>query len=164
MNTAPENMAHDSHHLSAETIADLPEEICRHHIDGNAVVNVRTLSNAVGLQRLGAHLVRLQPGRAASELHFHHHEEEFVYVIAGRGRAELGHAEQSQEVELRAGDFIGFPNDGVAHRVHNPYNEDLYFLVAGERAELDVCDYPRAGKRLVRYKGGLEHTTIPNDE
>jgi len=38
----------------------------------------------------------------------------------------------------------------VAHHLRNPYDEDLVYLVGGENREVEVADFPRLGKRMIR--------------
>jgi uncharacterized cupin superfamily protein len=100
-------------------------------------------------------LVRVPPGKSSFPLHAHAREEEFVFVLSGRGVVRLGEA----RFEVAHGDFVGFPAGGPAHLVHNPYEEDLVYLAGGERTDLDVIDFPEAGRRLVRV--GRDSTVYP---
>ena len=43
----------------------------------------RRLGDAAGLQQFGVNLLRLPPGSWSSQRHWHTHEDEFVYVLAG---------------------------------------------------------------------------------
>ena len=63
------------------------------------------LSRATGLTRAGVNLVKLAPGKESCVYHLHYYEEEWIYVLSGRGIAELDGAEH----EIAAGDFLGFP-------------------------------------------------------
>ena len=76
----------------------------RHQFNDNAVRMTRSLSDAVGMQRIGIHLVRLPPGRDSTEFHYHDSDEEFLYVLSGRGIAEIG----DERLEVGPGDFMGF--------------------------------------------------------
>ena len=42
------------------------------------------------MQRIGVHIVRLAPGRESTQFHYHDADEEFLYVLEGRGIAEIG--------------------------------------------------------------------------
>jgi uncharacterized cupin superfamily protein len=78
-------------------------------------------------------------------------EEEWVYILAGRGLADI----DGKEYEVGPGDFMGFPAPGIAHLLRNPFKEDLVYLMGGEAVPLDVLDYPTLGKRfLLHYAGG----------
>jgi uncharacterized cupin superfamily protein len=104
------------------------------------------LSSLVGLSRVGVSRVRVPPGKESFAYHSHYREEEWIYVLSGRGIAEVA----DEEVEVAAGDFVGFAAPQVAHHMRNPFDEDLVYLVGGEALDVDVADFPRIGKRMVR--------------
>lgn len=139
------------YHLRAKAIADLPEQVFPHPVNPNSVVQTRSLGDQLGLSQVGLRLVRLKPGRDSSEFHFHHGLDEFVYVLRGRGKARIG----DDEVEIAVGDCLGFPAEGPAHVLTNPFDADLLYLCGSNRPTNDVCDYPQAGKRLT--VSGREH-------
>jgi uncharacterized cupin superfamily protein len=43
----------------------------------------RALGDALGLSHFGVNLVRLPPGAASSQRHWHSAEDEFVYIVEG---------------------------------------------------------------------------------
>jgi uncharacterized cupin superfamily protein len=135
--------------LRAPDIARIPEEARPHPLDATRVRHTRSLGDATGLSTIGVHLVRLEQGGTSSVKHFHHQDEEWVYVLSGRGLAEIG--EETHEVG--PGDFLGFAAGSAAHCLHNPHTEDLVYLVGGNRWPFDVCDYPQVGKRRYRVNG-----------
>jgi uncharacterized cupin superfamily protein len=63
------------------------------------------LSTLVGLVRTGVSWVRIPPGKESFVYHAHYREEEWIYIISGRGVAEI----DGEEFEVAAGDFMGFP-------------------------------------------------------
>ena len=81
-----------------------------------------------------------------TQYHSHHAEEEFIYILSGRGLAELG----DDTVEVKAGDFMGFAPNSLAHSLSNPFDEDLVYLMGGTRLDYDICDYPKVKQRLYR--------------
>ncbi len=130
--------------LTAAAIAAMAGQRKVHALNPNAVRSAKSLGDAVGLTQLGVHLVTVMPGHDSTEYHRHLYEEEFVYLLSGRGTAQI----DGQMVEVAAGDFLGFPRNGVAHGLSNSGTEPLVLLVAGQRLEQDVCDYPQQNKRL----------------
>lgn len=107
----------------------------------------KTLSELTGLTRTGVHLCRIPPGKEAFAYHLHHREEEWVYVLSGQGIAEIG----EQSLPVGPGDFLGYPPGTVGHHLRNPSSsEDLVCLMGGERGNVEVADFPRLGKRMVR--------------
>ena len=45
------------------------------------------MSGLAGLERTGVSFVRIAPGKESFAYHLHHREEEWIYVVAGRGLA-----------------------------------------------------------------------------
>lgn len=135
--------------LPASEIAKLTEVRRQHQFNPNAIRMTRTLSDRTGMQRIGVHLVRLAPGRESTQFHNHHVDEEFLYVLSGRGIAEIGDA----TYEVGPGDFMGFPQNSPAHSLRNPFDEDLVYLMGGERNAHDVVNYPRIRRSMIKSAG-----------
>jgi len=70
-------------------------------------------------------------------------EEEWVYILSGRGLADI----DGQQYEVGPGDFMGFPSPGIAHLLRNPFEEELVYLMGGEAVPLD-------GKLRLRQHAG----------
>jgi uncharacterized cupin superfamily protein len=103
------------------------------------------LSRLAGMQRAHVSLARIPPGRDSFAYHAHMLEEEWVYIISGRGIAEIDGVEH----EVGPGDFMGFPTPSAAHLLKNRGGEDLVYLMGGEDKPVDVIEYPHLGKRYV---------------
>lgn len=140
------------HLLRAADIAALDERRHEHQFNANAVRLTRTLGLATGLARIGVHLVRLEPGRDSTQHHYHDADEEFLYVLAGRGIAHIG----EQRYEVGPGDFMGFPAPSPAHSLSNPYDEDLLYLMGGERNVVDAVHYPRIRRTMLKGPDGRQ--------
>ena len=128
------------------------EESIRHPLNPNSELHGVALSRRTGLARLGANLLRVPPNKESYALHVHAVEEEWLYVLSGRGVAEIG----DEAFEVAPGDFIGFPAGLHAHLMRNPHNEDLTYLSGGEILRVDVVDFPRAERRLVQVGRDLK--------
>jgi uncharacterized cupin superfamily protein len=140
--------------LKAETTNAMEAKSKTHDLNDNAIRSSKLLEDATGLTNLGVHLMTVMPGREASEYHRHHYEEECYYILSGSGEVVIDNAPHA----VGAGDFIGFPANGLAHTLKNTSNEPLTFLAVRHRLEQDVCDYPRKGLRL--YMNGPEEAFI----
>jgi len=68
---------------------------------------------------MGAAAFVIQPSSATP--HSHQHEEEWLYILSGRGIAEI----DGEELEVGPGDFMAFPTPSVAHHLTNPFDEKL---------------------------------------
>ena len=93
------------------------------------------LGDAGGLGDFGVNLMRLPPGSWSSQRHWHSHEDEFVYVLAG----EVVLVEDGGETVLRAGDCAAFPkNTGNGHHLVNRSQMTAIYLEVGSRSPDDV--------------------------
>jgi uncharacterized cupin superfamily protein len=110
------------------------------------------LSTLVGLSRTGVSLIRIPAGKESFVYHSHHREEEWIYIISGRGVAEI----DDEEFEVATGDFMGFSAPSVAQHLRNLYDEDLVYLVGGENLDVEISDFPRLGKRMLRRGQNVE--------
>lgn len=111
------------------------------------------LSRLAGLQRVGVSKVMVPPGKESFIYHSHELEEEWIYILEGKGVARI----DNQEYEVAAGDFMGFPAPGIAHHLTNPFEEDLVYLMGGEAGgHVEVANFPDIGKRMVRRGGEVE--------
>ncbi|HEX8262265.1 MAG TPA: cupin domain-containing protein, partial [Allosphingosinicella sp.] len=110
------------------------------------------LARLAGLKRTGVSLARIAPGRESFVYHAHAREEEWLYILAGRGTAEI----DGSEHEVGPGDFMGFAAPSVGHHLRNTGEEELVYLMGGERLDCDVATFPRLGKTMVRVGERVE--------
>ncbi len=138
----------DQHHalLKASEINAMDAFEFHHPLNSNSEVYLRFLGRAVGLKRIGITIARVPPGKESFIYHAHQNEEEWVYILSGRGIAEIG----DQDYEVAPGDFMGFGLPQQPHHLRNPFAEDLVYLIGGEAVGLDVAVFPRLGKRVIR--------------
>jgi uncharacterized cupin superfamily protein len=125
------------------------EEAASHPWNPNSEVRGTRLGTACGLERVGVNLYRVAPGKESLIYHGHYYEEEWIYVLTGRGIAEI----DGQEHEVGPGDFMGFAADGqraIAHHMRNPFADELVYLVGGEHRDFELAEFPKQGYRAVR--------------
>ena len=109
------------------------------HADKVRERHVRRLSRHAGLTGFGVNQVRLAPGGWSSQRHWHTHEDEFVYMLAG----EAVLVTDEGETVMRPGDCAGFPaGEANGHCLQNRSDADCIFLVAGTRSDEDAAFYP----------------------
>jgi uncharacterized cupin superfamily protein len=115
----------------------------------------KRLGNAAGLDQFGVNLTTLTPGAASALRHWHHREDELVYVLEG----ELTLIEDEGETLLRAGDAAGF-KAGVknGHHLVNKSSRDAVFLEIGTRSKHERGDYPDVDLVVVRDETGGRYT------
>jgi len=88
----------------------------------------RRLGEAGGLRDFGVNLMSLPPGGWSSQRHWHSHEDEFVYVLAG----EVTLVEDGGEALLGAGDCAAFPKGtGNGHHLLNKSSALAVYLEVG---------------------------------
>ena len=126
----------------------LPSEAAlhiKHPLNPKSDVRMTQLSDLAGLQRVGVNLARIPPGAESFLPHAHSVQEEWVYVLSGRGQAQIGAADYA----IGPGDFLGFPTDGTVHHIRNTGDVDLLLLQGGERARLELATFPTIGKQML---------------
>jgi uncharacterized cupin superfamily protein len=97
------------------------------------------LGDAAGLTQFGINLLRLPPGQWSSQRHWHHGEDEFVYVLEG----EVVLVTDAGEQTMGPGDCAGFKagvEDG--HCLQNRSDKEAVMLEIGTRNPGDSVDYP----------------------
>ncbi len=99
----------------------------------------RALGKALGLTQFGVNVTELAPGAASALRHWHSHEDEFVYILAGEAVLITDEGEQV----LGAGHCAGFPA-GVenGHCIVNRSDEPVLLLEVGSRDMRDEGHYP----------------------
>ena len=111
------------------------------------------IGQAAGLTQFGVNLTRLLPGAWSSQRHWHQHEDEFVWVLAG----EVVLITDQGEQVLRAGECAGFPA-GVAdgHHFVNRSAAPVELLTMGSRVDADYGEYSDIDMvfRAGRYSSG----------
>ena len=105
----------------------------------------RALGEGLGLSHFGVNLVTLPPGAWSAQRHWHSHEDEFVYVIAG----ELTLITDGGEQALTAGQVAGFPaGKADGHHLVNKGSAPATYLEIGDRRQDDAVTYPDADLHL----------------
>jgi uncharacterized cupin superfamily protein len=115
------------------------------------------LGDAGGLTDFGVNLTQVPPGGWSSQRHWHSHEDEFVFVVAG----ELVLVEDSGETPLKAGEAATFPKgSGNGHHLINRSDQPALYLEIGSRHpdDLTTCSdidmmSANADGRFVRKDG-----------
>lgn len=99
----------------------------------------RALCDVGGPARVGVGLMELPPGSTTLPGHWHSHEEEHLYALAGSAVLHLG----TEQHELAAGSYVCFPaGQEVAHHLENRASEPFVYLIVGERIADDEVTYP----------------------
>lgn len=154
----PSRPAMDPMELTPRTGSSYPEPFAA----ACAEREKRALGDAFGLNNFGVNLVRLPPGAASSQRHWHSRQDELVYVLEG----EVVLVTDAGEQRLTAGMIAGFPaNTADGHHLVNRSTRDVLYLEVGDRSEGDEVDYPDIdmlvrridGKRRYVHKDGTPY-------
>ncbi len=135
--------------ISRTEIDAMAERRHQHQFNSDAIRMTRTLGTLAGLAKIGIHLIRLEPGKDSTQFHHHDSDEEFIYILQGRGIASIGES----QFEVTTGDFMGFPTPSPGHALHNDSEADLLYLVGGERNQADVVHYPLIRRSMIKSYG-----------
>ena len=77
-------------YLSQQDIAEAPELHLSHPWNEKSEVFMTRLSEPAGLSRLSLAIGRVPPGKESFVYHCHERDEEFLFILSGRGIAEIG--------------------------------------------------------------------------
>ena len=137
------------HLVRADDIAQMPTKVVQHQFNDNAIRHTKSLTPQTGMERIGVHMVRLEPGRDSTTHHYHDGDEEFIYVLQGTGTAQIG----NDTFDIGPGDFMGFPAPSPGHSMHNSGDEDLVYLMGGESNAWDTVHYPEQRRSMIKNHG-----------
>jgi uncharacterized cupin superfamily protein len=147
-----ESMSEAYPHLLRSDEIERKSAIFNHPWNQLSEIMFTHMSQEAGLSRSGVSLIRIAPGKQSFVYHLHYREEEWLYILAGRGVALIDGA----EYEMGSGDFVAFPTPSVAHNMSNPFDDELVYLSGGEHLRYEVADFPELQRRMVRM--GAEMT------
>ena len=134
--------------LRADEIAAAAQEFS-HPWNPDSRLVFAMLGRRAGLERTGVNLGRVPPGKESFAYHRHHCEEEWIYILEGRAMVEI----DGEHHELGPGDFVAFPTPSVPHQLRNPFDRECVYLMGGESRPVEIGDFPRLGRRMVRING-----------
>jgi uncharacterized cupin superfamily protein len=117
----------------------------RHPLNPDSEISGARLGAIAGLERIAVNIARIPPGKESFIYHRHFAEEEWIYVLEGRGQAET----DGELDEVGPGDFVGYPR-GVAHTLRNVGDVDLVYLMGGMHSDLEIVAFPHLKKRMLR--------------
>ncbi|WP_227267518.1 cupin domain-containing protein [Roseobacter weihaiensis] len=120
---------------------------------GRGFLSYLPLSDAGGLTQYGASVETLHPGKQSSQMHWHSHEDEFLFVLDGT----LTVVENGVETQIVPGDACAWKaGDETAHCLRNHTQTPVRYLIVGTRnTEEDICNYP--GLDLKATPDGFVH-------
>lgn len=130
-----------------------------HHPQNPRAEVALTWLSRPALRRVSAGLAAVPAGRESFVTHVHRHDEEWMFVLEGRGVAEIG----VRAEEIGPGDFLGFPAGGPAHGVRALEGSPLLYLQGGDawsKDTIEIVDFPGLGLRKT-FVGTRSAMTFP---
>jgi uncharacterized cupin superfamily protein len=92
----------------------------------------RRLGDALGLTKIGVNLTTLAPGKESSMRHWHTHEDEFIYIVAGEVVLRTDAGEQALSAGMCAGFAAG---DANGHQLINRSGAPAVYLEISNRVQ-----------------------------
>ncbi len=121
---------------------------------GDFGYDFKNIDPLIGARHLGYQVIRLDPGRKAFPLHFHHFEEELGVVLEGACTMRTSRG----NVALRQGDFIAFPpGPSGDHTYMNEGTAPCTLLLLSNVVPSDVSEYPDSNKVNLRGVHRIYH-------
>ena len=102
------------------------------------------LARGAGARNLGCSLYEIEPGKAAWPMHFHHANEEALFVLSGTGRMRTL---EGDDIEIGPGDYVAcLVGPEGAREVWATGEETFRYLVISEMKHPEIAEYPETGK------------------
>ncbi len=116
---------------------------------GKGFLSYVPFSRAGDLSDFGVAFETLHPGKQSSQMHWHSHEDEFLFMLEGT----LTVVEDGVETEIYPGDACTWKaGSQVAHCLRNHTDKPVSYLIVGTRSDgQDICSYPGLD---LQHKGG----------
>jgi uncharacterized cupin superfamily protein len=124
-----------------------------------AVLRATRLAKHAGADRLAANLYELGPGALVSPLHFHHRNEELLFVLSGNPTLRRSDSDVRQ---LSPGEIIAFPTgpDGT-HQILNRSDQPARVLICATNDLPEVAEQTETDQLAVITNTGLR--LLPRD-
>jgi uncharacterized cupin superfamily protein len=124
---------------------------------GDAVLRAVRLAQHAGAERLAANLYELEPGAVVSPLHFHHANEELLFVISGTPSLRRG---SDDERVLETGEIVAFPvGPGGVHQILNRSRVAARVLICATTIVPEVAEQVENDTLAVITPSGLQLVT-----
>jgi uncharacterized cupin superfamily protein len=123
-------------------------------VDANgAVLRATRLALHVGANRQAANLYELDPGALVSPLHFHHHNEELLFVLTGTPSVRRS---DDNIRDLTPGEIVAFPTGpGGVHQILNRSDQPTRVLICATADLPEIAEQTETGNLALITKDGL---------
>jgi uncharacterized cupin superfamily protein len=108
------------------------------------------IGDAIGCEKIYVNMDYVKPGAESVKYHSHSKQEEFFFIIGGKGILRIN----GKEISIMTGDVISKPaGKDIAHQFINNGSEILQILDVGTRENDDITTYPDENVMYVKNKG-----------
>jgi len=111
------------------------------------------LGQHAGAARLAANLYEIELGAAISPLHFHHANEELLFVLAGTPTLRRGHGEERTLITGEVVAFLAGPSG--THQIVNHAAEPARVLIVATNDLPEVAEQPENQQMAIVTADGL---------
>jgi uncharacterized cupin superfamily protein len=124
---------------------------------GEGVLRAVRLARHAGAKHLAANLYELDPGVSVSPLHFHHANEELLFVISGAPSLRRG---TDDERVLEPGEVVAFPiGPSGTHQILNRSRAPARVLICATNNVPEVAEQVENDTLAVITPSGLQLVT-----
>lgn len=114
---------------------------------GREFIKRKAVSAATAGRALGCSVYELPAGGRGWPHHYHHGNEEALFVLEGQGQVRLGTGDAERTVELRPGTWVVLPvGPAGAHSLTAGDGAPLRYLCLSTMNAPDITAYPDSGK------------------
>ncbi|MCD4783675.1 MAG: cupin domain-containing protein [Candidatus Eremiobacteraeota bacterium] len=129
------------------------DNIAKEHIkdpDFKSKKKTLFLGDAAGAENIFVNIDYIKHGGKSKKYHSHTKQEEFFFIMKGKGILRLN----EKEISVREGDFVAKPaGKGIAHQFINNGKDILQIMDFGLREEDDIESYPDEDIILLKKHG-----------
>ncbi|MFT8316017.1 MAG: cupin domain-containing protein [Clostridium sp.] len=107
------------------------------------------IGDAIGCEKIYVNIDYVKPGAESVKYHSHSKQEEFFFIISGKGMLRI----DGEEILIKTGDVISKPaGKDSAHQFINNSSEILKILDVGTREKDDIVTYPDENIIFIKNK------------
>lgn len=129
-------------------IGDIPKEYM-YDPDFQSKLKTILIGDAIGCEKIYVNIDYVKPGAESVKYHSHSKQEEFFFIINGKGMIRI----DGEEILIKTGDVISKPaGKDIAHQFINNSSEILQILDVGTREKDDIVTYPDENIIFIKNK------------
>ncbi len=129
-------------------IDNIPQEYM-YDPDFNTKLKTILVGDAIGCEKIYVNIDYVKPGSESVKYHSHSKQEEFYFIMSGKGILRI----DEEEITIEKGDVISAPaGKDSGHQFINNSEEILQILDVGTREKDDIITYPHENVLYIKDK------------